>query len=69
VPEHENFETGDLFEASNMKQVLICLLSLGRHSEDVAGYDGPTLKSNTGKDVRSSTNSGKVRTQAICRCL
>lgn len=61
VPEHENFETNDLFEASNMKQVLICLLSLGRHSENVPGYDGPTLKSNTGKDVRSATNSGKVR--------
>ena len=61
VPEHENFETNDLFEAGNMKQVLICLLSLGRHSEGVPGYDGPSLKSNTGKDVRSATSSGKVR--------
>jgi hypothetical protein len=61
VPEHENFETNDLFEASNMKQVLICLLSLGRHSEDVPGYDGPILKSNTGKGARAAKSSGKVR--------
>lgn len=61
VPEHENFETNDLFEASNMKQVLICLLSLGRQSEKVPGYDGPSLKSNTGKGARAAKSSGKVR--------
>lgn len=61
VPEHENFETNDLFEASNMKQVLICLLSLGRRSGAVPGYDGPTLKSNTGKGTRAAKSSGKVR--------
>lgn len=61
VPEHENFETNDLFEASNMKQVLICLLSLGRRSGDVSGYLGPTLASNTGKGTRATKSSGKVR--------
>eukprot|EP01047_Picozoa_sp_COSAG01_P103514 COSAG01_NODE_32969_length_572_cov_1.186047_1_plen_134_part_01 len=41
VPEHENFETSDLFEQSNMRQVLICLRSLGRLVYTIESYDGP----------------------------
>ena len=33
VPDAENFDTGDLFDGSNMKQVMICLHSLGRRAK------------------------------------
>ena len=48
VPDRDNFDTGDLFEASNMRQVLICISSLGRASKSVQGYGGPTLSMGTG---------------------
>ena len=43
VPDRDNFDTGDLFEASNMKQVLICIASLGGQSASVEGYEGPSM--------------------------
>jgi hypothetical protein len=43
VPDRDNFDTGDLFEQSNMKQVVFCILSAGRASASVAGYSGPTI--------------------------
>ena len=42
VPDHENFGTDDLFEQRNIKQVLLCLASLGRHTHDLTDYTGPT---------------------------
>ena len=54
VPDRDNFETGDLFEQSNMKQVVICVLSAGRASASVPGYDGPTI-----------TTAGSVRRTAL----
>lgn len=53
VPDRDNFETGDLFEQSNMKQVVICILSAGRASGSVPGYSGPTI-----------TTAGSVRCPA-----
>eukprot|EP01052_Picozoa_sp_SAG31_P002047 SAG31_NODE_68_length_28153_cov_23.647717_29_plen_386_part_00 len=44
VLDRENFEPNDLFEKSNLKQVLICLNALGRLSSNIEGYDGPCLK-------------------------
>ena len=41
VPDRENFDTSDLFEQSNMKQVMICLRSLGRAAYHIPGYEGP----------------------------
>ena len=43
VPDRDNFETGDLFEQGNMKQVVICILSVGAASKKVPGYSGPTI--------------------------
>ena len=42
VPDAENFDTDDLFEGRNMRQVTLCLVSLGRKLHDVEGYDGAT---------------------------
>ena len=53
VPDRDNFETGDLFEQSNMKQVVIGILSAGRASGSVPGYSGPTI-----------TTAGSVRCPA-----
>ena len=41
IPDRENFDTGDLFEQSNMKQVLITMRSLGRAAYGFPGYEGP----------------------------
>jgi hypothetical protein len=62
VPDAENFETGDLFEQSNMKQVLICIQSLGRASKRVRGYDGPTLAvGGAAAPKRGSSSSSKIK--------
>ncbi|XP_065837811.1 myophilin-like [Oscarella lobularis] len=42
VPDSENFQTVDLFEGQNMKQVLICIDSLGRQAQK-KGFSGPKL--------------------------
>ena len=66
VPDAENFETDDLFEGRNMKQVLVALHSFGRHAAGIDGYDGPTLsvkgkgRSNS-QDEAAASRSGKVR--------
>jgi hypothetical protein len=56
VPDRDNFETGDLFEQSNMKQVVICILSAGRASASIPGWDGPSI-----------TTAGSVRHYATAR--
>ena len=57
VPQHENFDTNDLFEESNIKQVLVCLRSLGRLSYTIAGYDGPGW----GKADNSAAPGGRAK--------
>ena len=42
VPANESFQTVDLYENQNMRQVLICIQSLGRHAQKNS-FDGPTL--------------------------
>jgi len=42
VPEEEIFQTADLFEARNIKQVMLSLYCLGRIAQN-KGYDGPVL--------------------------
>ena len=62
VPDSENFETGDLFEQSNMKQVLICIQSLGRAAKRIKGYIGPTLSVGGGGSAAGrSKRLSKVR--------
>ena len=56
VPDRDNFETGDLFEQTNMKQVVICILAVGRASGSVAGYSGPTI-SNEGSAKKAPKRS------------
>jgi hypothetical protein len=56
VPDRDNFETGDLFEQSNMKQVVICILAVGRASASIPGYSGPSI-----------TTAGSVRQPATAR--
>jgi len=50
VPDSENFQTIDLFENKNFKQVLICIYSLSRNAKK-RGYDveliGPALRDKT----------------------
>eukprot|EP01044_Picomonas_judraskeda_P004067 COSAG03_NODE_350_length_8727_cov_145.845913_7_plen_889_part_00 len=41
VPDRENFDTSDLFEQTGMRQVMICLRSLGRAAYNIPGYEGP----------------------------
>lgn len=48
VPDNELFDTPDLYEERNMRQVVICVHSLGRVSHRVKGYTGPRL----GKPIR-----------------
>ena len=38
-----NFDTADLFEGKNMRQVKICLFALGRLSYKLKDYSGPYL--------------------------
>lgn len=42
VPQEEIFQTADLFEARNIKQVVLSLYCLGRIAQN-KGYDGPVL--------------------------
>ncbi|KAL0480290.1 myophilin [Acrasis kona] len=43
LPEHETFDTNDLYEDKNLASVLLCLESFGRVSQKVPGYKGPTI--------------------------
>ena len=43
VPAFDTFQTVDLFEAKNPKQVLTQIHSLGRQVQLLPGYSGPTL--------------------------
>ena len=43
VPDRDNFDTSDLFEQSNMRQVMICVASLGRAAHHIEGFGGPCL--------------------------
>ena len=58
VPDSDNFETGDLFEASNMKQVIVCIASLGRKAGFIDGYNGPSMSlAGSAKKNRKRTDS------------
>ena len=69
VPDAENFDTGDLFDGSNMKQALICLHSLARRAKKDAaalGFPGPHLGAAAGGEQASPSaggggGGGKVR--------
>ena len=65
VLDRENFDTGDLFEGTNMKQVFVCLNALGRRTSEVPGFAGPYLDANDGKTVLGRTSSGKVQALAV----
>ena len=53
------FNTNDLYEMSNMKQVILGLNALGRVSASVDGFEGPSLSA--GIERTASVNrSGKV---------
>ena len=43
VAERDNFDTSDLFEARNPRQVWICILALGRAAYGIEGYQGPCV--------------------------
>jgi len=43
VPDQEIFQTADLFERRNLKQVALCLYSLGRVTQKHPEYNGPRL--------------------------
>ena len=43
VKDINNFAADDLYEAKNMKQVMICILSLGKRCWHIDGYSGPCL--------------------------
>lgn len=49
VPEEEIFQTVDLFEARNIKQVVLHIYALGRRAQ-VVGYDGPCLGPKTSEE-------------------
>ena len=53
------FNTNDLYEMSNMKQVILGLNALGRVSASIDGFEGPSLSA--GIERTASVNrSGKV---------
>lgn len=43
IPEHDLFETVDLYEQKDMGVVVICLCTLGRMSKSTSGFAGPYL--------------------------
>lgn len=43
VAERDNFDTSDLFDARNPRQVWICILALGRAAYGISGYEGPCV--------------------------
>ena len=61
------FDTGDLFDQSNMKQVLICLNALGRIALEgqIDGYDGPGIAGGSGACETGNTGTGELRTIAL----
>lgn len=66
VPDHSSFETGDLYDASNPKQVICCLQALGHAATSVSGYSGPVLSvTGSAKKVGSTppvqVSGGKVQ--------
>ena len=65
VPDAENFQTDDLFESRNLKQVVICLGSLGRHARRDKDFSGPYLaegESPKEQHERQRSRGAKVRT-------
>ena len=53
---------GHRFEQANMKQVLICIQSLGRASKRVRGYGGPSLAvGGAAGSERGSSSSSKIK--------
>eukprot|EP01050_Picozoa_sp_SAG11_P022184 SAG11_NODE_4126_length_2049_cov_1.605735_2_plen_222_part_00 len=65
VLDRDNFDTNDLYEHTNMKQVLICLAALGRLSEQIEGFDGPHLPVGVESRVAQQGGGGKVRTLSV----
>lgn len=43
IPEHDLFETVDLFEQKDLGVVVICLSTLGRMSRNIVGFNGPYM--------------------------
>jgi hypothetical protein len=43
VPEHQLFETSDLYEQANLKSVVDCLFEVGKVAYALPHYDGPAL--------------------------
>ena len=60
VPERDNFDTSDLFEQSNMRQVLICVSALGRAAHHVEGYSGACIGKAT--DIKQKKKHFEVKT-------
>lgn len=67
VPDRDNFETGDLFEQGNMKQVIICILSAGRASASIPDWSGPTISAATGTGKVSRKDRGKSKVSQLVR--
>ena len=57
VPDRDNFTTDDLFDARNMRQVLLCIMSLGRQSYHIEGWRGPCLGRPEMATIGASKNS------------
>lgn len=56
VPPEEIFQTADLFEARNIKQVCLSLYCLGRIAK-AKGFDGPTLGPDMSDDQKGKISS------------
>jgi hypothetical protein len=56
VKDINNFAADDLYEAKNMKQVMICILALGKRCWVIPGYSGPCLG-----PQESETGGGSTR--------
>lgn len=60
IPDKDIFQTDDLFEAKNIKQVVKCLTALGRVMADKADYMGPLMA--------SKVSSGHLNTESSAVC-
>ncbi|KAG8457655.1 hypothetical protein KFE25_002319 [Diacronema lutheri] len=61
VAGHETFQTHDLYDGTDMKQVCICLAALGRASHGLVGFDGPAFD----KPMRAKLGAHKLSAHVV----
>lgn len=61
VPDEEIFQTADLFERRNIRQVTLCLFALGRITQLHEDYNGPTIGPKMAQENKRNFSEEEIR--------